>query len=160
MALFKRKKTESVMPEEVRDFYAAERRQRKGTAWLLAIATLLVTFLIAAALFFGGRWVYRAIFGNDNDKTSTTQGESADKRNKESTQSSNSNDQSTNSTGSTGNSGGANNSSTNQSSSSGSQSANGGTGSSSSNAGSRAPQSVPNTGPNELVNTGPGDENW
>lgn len=73
MALFnRRKQTNDVLPEEVRDYYQAEKRQRTGVAWVLALVTLLVTFLFAAALFFGGRWVYRAIFDND-DKQTTSQ---------------------------------------------------------------------------------------
>ena len=73
MALFNRRKQEQpVLPEEVRQYYDSERRERRGRAWLLAFATLLVTFLLAAALFFAGRWLYRAVFDNDNKKTTTT----------------------------------------------------------------------------------------
>ncbi len=147
MALFKRKKSESVMPEEVQNFYAAERRQRKGTAWLLAIVTLLVTFLIASALFFGGRWIYRAIFDND-DKASTSQNESIDdQKSQEKTDSETAPSSST--TSQTPSSG----SSSNQNSSSSSSTNN------AANSGSTA-QNVPAAGPSELVNTGPGDENW
>lgn len=72
MALFKRnKKNTDVLPQEVREYYQTERRERTGMAWLLAIGTLLVTFIIAAALFFGGRWAYRAVFGNDDNKTAS-----------------------------------------------------------------------------------------
>lgn len=73
MALFNRRNQDKVvLPEEVRDYYQAERRQRTGRAWLLALVTLLITFLIAAALFFGGRWLYRAVFGNDDTNKTTT----------------------------------------------------------------------------------------
>ena len=147
MALFKRKKSESVMPEEVQNFYAAERRQRKGTAWLLAIVTLLVTFLIASALFFGGRWIYRAIFDND-DKASTSQNESIDdQKSQEKTDSETAPSSST--TSQTPSSGSSSNQ--NRSSSSSTNNA--------ANSGSTA-QNVPAAGPSELVNTGPGDENW
>lgn len=141
MALFKRNKKESVMPEEVQNFYAAERRQRKGTAWLLALATLIITFLIASALFFGGRWVFRAIFSND-DKATTSQNESSEEQKSEEERSGTdtptslpgdqSNTQSSNST-------------TNQNSNTATSN-------------SDTTPTVPVTGPSELVNTGPGDE--
>lgn len=60
---FKKKPAEGIaaVPEEIQDYYAAERRGRTGIAWLLALATLLTTLALAAALFFGGRWVYRKV---------------------------------------------------------------------------------------------------
>jgi hypothetical protein len=58
---------ESTLPEEVQNYYQAEKRERAGVAGLLAVATLLATVLIAVGLFFGGRWVYRAIFDNDDE---------------------------------------------------------------------------------------------
>ena len=79
MALFKRKNKDNVLPEEVQQYYQAEKRQRTGVAWLLAFVTLLVTVLVAALLFFGGRWVYRAVFDNDTNSGSTqSQEESAE----------------------------------------------------------------------------------
>ena len=73
MALFNRRnKNKEVLPQEVREYYQAEKRDRTGMAWLLAITTLVVTFLIAAGLFFGGRWAYRAIFDNDDKSGDTT----------------------------------------------------------------------------------------
>jgi cytoskeletal protein RodZ len=141
MALFKRKKKDSVLPEEVRDYYTAEKRDRKGMAWLLAVATLIVTFLIAAALFFGGRWVYRTVFDN-KEKNTTTQEESADKTANE--ESMELGDQKA-----SGNSG--------SSSSSSSSSSNGTPGSSTGTSSTNTTQ-TPVTGPSELVNTGPGDE--
>ena len=142
MALFRRKKNESVMPEEVRDFYASEQRDRKGMAWLLAIVTLLVTFVIAALLFFGGRWVYRTVFDNDHkDKTTTSQEEQAEEADQADTAKSD-------------DSAKKSDSSSQNSSSNNSSSTNGNTGTSSLNTN----QTVPNTGPSELVNTGPGDE--
>lgn len=148
MALFKRNKTESVMPEEVRDFYAAERRQRKGTAWLLAIATLLVTFLLAALLFFGGRWVYRAIF-DKKDTAPSSQTESSQEQKKE--------EQAERSTAPTSNSDqGATSGNSAPNSSTAPQT--GSTGTQPATTGSSSTQSIPATGPSELINTGPGDE--
>lgn len=140
MALFRRNKKDSVMPEEVRDFYASEHRDRKGMAWLLAVATLLVTFLIAAALFFGGRWIYRTVF--DNNDTTTTQKEPADEAGSE--EQIELGDKKTSQ-----NSGSSSN--TSGSSSTGTPGSN--TGTSSTNT-----TQTPVTGPSELVNTGPGDE--
>ena len=54
------------VPEEVEQYYQATRKERIGVAWLLAAVTLLITVLIAALLFFGGRWVYRKITSNDS----------------------------------------------------------------------------------------------
>jgi cytoskeletal protein RodZ len=147
MAWFKRNKKESVMPEEVRDFYASERRDRKGMAWLLAIATLLLTFAIAAALFFGGRWAYRAIFDN-NDEPATTQNEQQEESTEQQT-----NDQ--NQPSGSDQPGGTSSTNTNQPNNPSAPAGGntGGTGSTGAPA-----QTVPNTGPNELIDTGPGDE--
>ncbi len=63
---FKRKtSTQSPIPNEVQEYYQAERRERVGIAWLLAFATLVTTLLVAVGLFFGGRSIYRR-FTEDN----------------------------------------------------------------------------------------------
>lgn len=180
MALFNRKKKKDVLPQEVREYYQAERRDRTGMAWLLAIATLLVTFLIAAALFFGGRWVYRAVFDNDDKagKTTTSQTESSGTEQSDQpteNNSSNSNEQNSNTgttnAGSTATSNGTGSesgqtSSTNTtanpgngSSSTGSTSGSvSGTATTGSPATSNTPTTTPVTGEaTELVNTGTGD---
>lgn len=63
MALFRRNKSANspALPEEVNDYYQAEKRDRTWMAWLLALMSLAVTTLLIMALFFGGRWVYRKI---------------------------------------------------------------------------------------------------
>lgn len=63
MALFRRNKSANspALPEEVNDYYQAEKRDRTWMAWLLALLSLAVTTLLIMALFFGGRWVYRKI---------------------------------------------------------------------------------------------------
>jgi uncharacterized protein HemX len=66
---FSRKKTDQEVPQEIQEYYQAERRVRAGMAWLLAGVTLVVTLLLATGLFFGGRWAYRAIFNNDEEQT-------------------------------------------------------------------------------------------
>jgi len=165
MALFRRNKNKDVLPEEVREYYQAERRERTGMAWLLAIATLLVTFLIAAALFFGGRWLYRTIFDNDDNKgTTTSQSENqgsdnASSDNGSSDQSgntSNSSDSSSSDSGTSGSEGQTSSTNTDTpSGSTGSVSGSSTTGGSSSSSGSAA--TTPETGPSELANTGAGD---
>lgn len=77
MALFNRRnKNVDSVPQEVQDYYQAEKRDRTGIAWLLALGTLVATVLLAVALFFGGRWIYRAVFKDDqNPQTSQQQQE-------------------------------------------------------------------------------------
>lgn len=55
------------VPPEIQEYYQAEKRERVGVAWALALATLIVTVLLALGLFYGGRWAYRAIFDNDEN---------------------------------------------------------------------------------------------
>lgn len=70
MALFKRKKKESVLPE-VDKYYEAERRDRTGLAWLLAFVSIILVALFIIIVFFAGRWAYRAIFDNNQDVATT-----------------------------------------------------------------------------------------
>lgn len=74
MALFKRKKTETKnVPPEVKQYYQSEHRERVGLAWLIAFLSLILTIVVVAGLFFGGRWVYRKITHKDNTQ-GTSQG--------------------------------------------------------------------------------------
>lgn len=66
MALFKRNKKESILPE-VDKYYEGERRDRTGLAWVLALVSVVVVALFIVALFLSGRWVYREIFGDDQE---------------------------------------------------------------------------------------------
>ena len=68
---FKRKQSNQSVPAEVEEYYQSERRERVGVAWLLAFATLVTTLLLAVGLFFGGRWVYRKLAGDDKPKKPT-----------------------------------------------------------------------------------------
>lgn len=80
MALF-RKKDPSTMPDEVQQYYSQSRRDRTWVAWLLAIATMVVTIIVALGLFYGGRWLYRQLFkSNDTTTTETTSTEDANKQ--------------------------------------------------------------------------------
>lgn len=141
MALLnRRKKNTDVLPEEVREYYQAEKRQKAGVAWVLALGTLLVTFLVAGALFFGGRWAYRAIFDKD-DKPTTSQSQDQD-----------STDSSIDSSSAANNAGGQTSSaSTNTPSTTTNPGA-------STNTTTPAPAPTPAAPTPGLVNTGPGDE--
>lgn len=68
------------MPPELSDYYAAEKRDRRWGVWLLGLATLVVTVILAVLLFFGGRWVIRKFTSNDDvaQVTQTTQTENQD----------------------------------------------------------------------------------
>jgi len=82
MKLFNRKKStvvNSSLPPEVQAYSQAEHRERMGMAWLVGVISLVVTALVLVALFFGGRWVYRAIVGTSAKDTTTSQTESAGK---------------------------------------------------------------------------------
>lgn len=63
---------DSTLPEEVKDYYQAEKRERAGVAGLLAVGTLIVTVVLAIGLFFGGRWLYRTVFDNGDNAADTT----------------------------------------------------------------------------------------
>ena len=71
---FQRKNKDNV-PAEIQEYYQAEKRERTGVAWLIAIFTLLLTIAIALALFFGGRWVYRKLTNNDTATPPSSQEE-------------------------------------------------------------------------------------
>ena len=65
MALFNRKKKDSVLPE-VDKYYKAEKRDRPGLAWLLALVSIAVVAGLIVAVFLGGRWAYNQITGDDD----------------------------------------------------------------------------------------------
>lgn len=67
MGLFNRNKTQDQdeTTEESAQESAAADSERTGVAWLLAVATLAVTVVLALGLFFGGRLAYRTVFDND-----------------------------------------------------------------------------------------------
>ncbi len=89
--------TSGNMPEEVQEYYESGRRERVGVAWLLGLGTLLVTVLLALGIFFGGRWLYRTIKGNNDKPQSTAQIGSDQEKSQSSSNSSNSNNSNNNS---------------------------------------------------------------
>lgn len=150
MAWFNRRNQNTdVLPEEVREYYQTERRERTGMAWLLAIGTLVATFIIAAGLFFGGRWAYRTAFHHDGNKTASNTDNGLRIDDKGNVTGGN---QQSNTNASTGTS------STSTSTPSPSNTNNSSTSNATNSTASTTPSSTPNTGPVELINTGPGDE--
>ncbi|MCA9328141.1 hypothetical protein KC959_00055 [Candidatus Saccharibacteria bacterium] len=69
MALFNRRKDHTI--SDLEDYYA-NRNNRTGMAWLMAFLSLLVTIGVIAALFFGGRWAYRALTDDNTTVITTT----------------------------------------------------------------------------------------
>lgn len=69
---FNRKKQDQALPEDVQEYYETGQKQHTGMAWLLALGTLLVTVLLAILLFFGGRWVYQQLAGDEDSNQETT----------------------------------------------------------------------------------------
>ena len=69
---FRRRNQDSVLPQEVQEYYQSEKRQKRSVAIALALAALFVTVAVAAGLFFGGRYVYNKIWGDDK-QTETAQ---------------------------------------------------------------------------------------
>ena len=72
MALFNRTKKDSVLPE-VDKYYEAEKRDRSGVAWLLALVSIVVVALIIIGLFLAGRWAYNAITDDNEVATDTSE---------------------------------------------------------------------------------------
>lgn len=67
MAWFKRKKADQAVLPEIERYYDAEKRERIGLAWLLAVISIACVALLLMGAFFGGRWVYRK--ASHTDKT-------------------------------------------------------------------------------------------
>src|SRR6478735_9277899 len=84
MALIKFKSKDTNTLPEVEQYYTAERRDRAGLAWILALVSILIVALLIVALFFGGRLLYRTVTDkndqpqqvttSDNGSTSTVDG--------------------------------------------------------------------------------------
>lgn len=73
---FKRKDKQEAseeVPAEIQEYYESERKERSGMAWLLALATLAATVLLALGLFFGGRLAYRKFIQSPQNETAVQQ---------------------------------------------------------------------------------------
>jgi cytoskeletal protein RodZ len=70
---FRNIRRQSVMPQEVEEYYQSEQRQRRGVAIGLAVVALLAAMLVIAGLFFGGRYVYNKFIKDDNKPAAVQQ---------------------------------------------------------------------------------------
>ncbi len=68
----KKKLDQSMLPDEVSEYYKEEKGESGRRSWVSALLTVAITALLAVVLFFGGKWVYQSIFGN-NDESNETQ---------------------------------------------------------------------------------------
>lgn len=146
---FKRNRKKSTLPTEVDEYYKSELRTRRGTSILFALFALIVTLVIAAGLFFGGRAIYRAL-NNDNQDTTKVEDNNSNSANTSPASSQDSSSSSGTGHGSSNSSSEAGGSTSTGSSSSDSSS------SSSSSPSAPAPSVVPSTGdePAALPHTG------
>lgn len=62
----------SNIPQEVEEYYQSAHKQRRGIAGLLTLATLILTLVLAVAIFFGGRWVVNKVLRKDNNSSNTS----------------------------------------------------------------------------------------
>jgi hypothetical protein len=71
--LFKRNKKTTIA--ELEEYYANQERKKSSTgmAWFMAFISLLITLVVIALLFLGGRWVYRTLTDNNDTGTTTTE---------------------------------------------------------------------------------------
>jgi cytoskeletal protein RodZ len=65
MALFNRKNVDPKALPEVEKYYEAEKRERMGLAWVLAVVSIACVVILLIGAFFGGRWVYRKATHDD-----------------------------------------------------------------------------------------------
>ncbi len=141
----KQKIDQSLLPDEVSEYYKGGKNQKRGS-WLLALGTMIVTAFLAVALFFGGRWVFQTIFDNDDENTQTTEQASDNQVEVKVTEPTANTDDSTNN---------STNSDTDSTSDSQSDSD---TSTSTSDNSAASEQQTPTTGGiNEIPDTGPGD---
>jgi hypothetical protein len=79
MAFWNRNKV-TVTPE-FEEYYMAERHERNGLAWLLALVSFAVSLAIILLLFVGGKWAYRRMTHADKKGVVATSdaGSSTDK---------------------------------------------------------------------------------
>lgn len=81
MAWFNRKKKSTIVLPELEKYYEAERRERTGLAWILALVSVAGVALVLIGVFFGGRWTYRHFKSNKPETVAVVQtdsGETAD----------------------------------------------------------------------------------
>jgi cytoskeletal protein RodZ len=71
MAWFRRKESNQTVLPEIERYYEAERHERAGLAWILALVSVACVALIVIGLVFGGRWLYRKMTTDTNKPVAT-----------------------------------------------------------------------------------------
>jgi uncharacterized protein YneF (UPF0154 family) len=69
-AFFKRNEKTTIA--ELEEYYKNQPKKRTGMAWFMALLSIVITLLVIVGLFLAGRWVFRAISGDDNDQNTIT----------------------------------------------------------------------------------------
>lgn len=72
---FRHNKQESVLPDEVREYYESGQQPRRGVAILLTLAALVATVAIVAGLFFAGRFIYNEFIRDDKPQSQNNGGQ-------------------------------------------------------------------------------------
>lgn len=72
---FRRNQQDSVLPDEVREYYEAGQQPRRGVAILLTLAALVATVAIVAGLFFAGRFIYNEFIRDDKPQSQNNGGQ-------------------------------------------------------------------------------------
>lgn len=80
------KRDSDISPEEVRDYYKSKPKQRLAVAWILGVGTLIATLVVATAVFYGGRFLYRKIAGTDKPAVTPGVIQTADNQNSKTTE--------------------------------------------------------------------------
>lgn len=65
------KKTDATAIPELQEYYASKGKDSSAKAWLLALVSLLITVAVLVGLFFGVKWVYRAVTNKDETPKTT-----------------------------------------------------------------------------------------
>lgn len=132
----KKRLDQSMLPDEVSEYYKGEKGDTGRRSWVSALLTVAITALLAVVLFFGGKWIYQSIFGN-NDESNETQTTQQDQT--ENSKQDNQDKTPESTTGNNDSTAGADDDAVDKTPSSGADS-----------------ESTPTTGANEIPDTGPG----
>ena len=75
--IFRKRKIEKTqlpgkMPTEVEEYYKERQKAQRIVPFLLMVATLVVTLALSFGIFYGGKWAYTRMKGNNNTATTET----------------------------------------------------------------------------------------
>ncbi len=65
--IFKRNRDDNTVAPELQQYYEAEKKERAGLSWLLAVISVAFVSLVLIGLFFGGKWLYNRVTSDDNE---------------------------------------------------------------------------------------------